>query len=58
MPGPLFKKQDRTCICSKVMENIIFGNIMLHIETYGILSGMQFGFCKHYSAQLQLLFMI
>ena len=63
---PLFKKGNRrdplnyrpislTCICSKLMEHKIFSNIMSHVETHQILSDMQFGFRKRYSAELQLL---
>ena len=63
---PVFKKGDRknpsnyrpvslTCICSKVMEHIIYSEIMTHLETHNILSDMQFGFRKRRSAELQLL---
>ena len=63
---PVFKKGDRknpsnyrlvslTCICSKVMEHIIYSEIMSHLETHNILSDMQFGFRKRCSAELQLL---
>ena len=46
-----------TCICSKLMEHIIFSNIMSHVETqsHQILSDMQFGFRKRRSVELQLL---
>ena len=62
---PVFKKGDRknpsnyrpvslTYICSKVMEHIIYSEIMTHLETHNILSDMQFGFRKRHSAELQL----
>ena len=64
--SPLFKKGNRkdpsnyrpislTCICSKLLEHIIHSNIMLHLQKHNILSNTQFGFCKHYSAELQLI---
>ena len=63
---PLFKKESRkepsnyqpislTCICSKLLEHIIYTSIMSHLMDYNILSNVQFGFRKNYSAELQLL---
>lgn len=63
---PIFKKGDRknpanyrpvslTSICSKVMEHVIYSNIMCHLEANNILSPEQFGFRKDHSAELQLL---
>ena len=61
-----FKKGDRknpsnyrpvslTSICSKIMEHIVYSNIMSHLEAFNILSPTQFGFRKDHSAELQLL---
>lgn len=36
------------------MEHIILSNVMLDAETHGILSDLQFGFRKCFSAELQL----
>ena len=63
---PLFKKGSRsepsnyrpislTCIYSKLLEHIIHTSVMTHLMDYNILSNAQFGFCKIYSAELQLL---
>ena len=63
---PIFKKGDRknpsnyrpvslTSICSKLMEHVIYSNIMSHLHTYNILSPDQFGFRKDHSDELQLI---
>ena len=44
-----------TCICCKVLEHIVHTNIMSHFSEHSVLSESQFGFCKNYSAELQLI---
>lgn len=52
---PLFKKGDRsnptnhcpislTSVCSKLLEHIIYSNIMSHLKAHNILADCQFGF--------------
>ena len=66
MVTPLFKKGSRsnptnyrpislTSICCKLLEHIIYSNIMSHLHLYNILSSVQFGFREKHSAELQLL---
>ena len=63
---PLFKKGNRndptnyrpislTSICCKLLEHIIYSNIMSHLNEHNILSDAQFGFRHKHSAELQLL---
>ena len=54
---PIFKKGDRTlctnyrpvsltCICSKVLEHIVYSHIYSHLSDYNILCDEQYGFCQ------------
>ena len=63
---PLFKKGSKsdpsnyrpislTSVCCKVLEHIIYSNIMSHLENLNILSDSQFGFCTKRSAEQLLL---
>ena len=63
---PLFKKGNRnnpvnyrpislTSVCCKLLERIIYSNIMSHLNEHNILSDAQFGFRHRHSAELQLL---
>ena len=63
---PLFKKGNRSdpsnyrpisliSVCCKVLEHIIYSNIMSHLESYNVLSNSQFGFRAKRSAEQQLL---
>jgi len=63
---PIFKEGGRknpsnyrpvslTSIYSKIMEHVIYSNIMFHLEAYNVLSPDQFGFRKNHSTELQLL---
>jgi len=63
---PIFKKGDRsdpsnyrpislTSVCCKVLEHIVYSNIMSHLESLSILSDRQFGFRTKRSAEQQLL---
>ena len=62
----IFKKGDRsipsnyqlvslTPICCKVLEHILYSNIMKHLDHYNILTDKQHGFCKHHSCETQLI---
>ena len=44
-----------TCIRIKLLEHIIHTSVMSHQMDRNILSNTQFGFCKNYSAELQLI---
>ena len=63
---PLFKKGNRnnpvnyrpislTSVCCKLLERIIYSNIISHLNEHNILSDAQFGFRHRHSAELQLL---
>ena len=63
---PLFKKGNRsdpsnyhpislTSVCCKVLEHIIYSDIISHLESYNVPSNSQFGFCTKRSAEQQLL---
>ena len=63
---PLFKKGDRgspvnyrpvslTSVCSKVMEHIVHGHIINHLDGHGLLSDSQHGFRKRRSTETQLI---
>ena len=63
---PLFKKGNRnnpvnyrpislTSACCKLLERIIYSNIISHLNEHNILSDAQFGFRHRHSAELQLL---
>ena len=44
-----------TSVCCKVLEHIIYSNIISHLESYNVLSNSQFGFRAKRSAEQQLL---
>ena len=44
-----------TCICSKIMEQIMVFNIMKHFDQHQILSNLQHGFHEGYSCETQLI---
>ena len=44
-----------TCIPCKVLEHIVYSQVISHLEHHSILTGIQFGFCQRRSADLQLL---
>ena len=44
-----------TCICSKVLEHIIYSNISVHLNTNNILCEEQHGFYNHRSCESQLI---
>ena len=63
---PIFKKGDRslasnyrpislTSICCKILEHIIFSNIMNHFDQYAILTDRQHGFRRKHSTESQLI---
>ena len=63
---PLFKKGNRnnpvnyrpislTSVCCKLLERIIYSNIISHLNEHNILSDAQFGFRHRHSVELQLL---
>ena len=63
---PIFKKGERcnssdyrpvslTCICSKLLEYIIYSDISLHLKKYDILYEEQYGFQMNRSCETQLL---
>ena len=63
---PLFKKGDRTvpnnyrpvsltCICSKILEHIVYSHIFTHLTQYDILSDQQHGFRHLRSCETQLI---
>jgi len=63
---PLFKKGSRsnptnyrpislTSVCCKLLEHVIYSNIMSHLNLHNILSSVQFGFHGKHFAELQLL---
>ena len=63
---PLFKKGDRsiasnyrpvslTCICSKLLEHIVYSHIYAHLNKYNILCDQQHGFHQGRSCETQLL---
>ena len=63
---PVFKKGDcslpsnyrpvsLTCVCGKILEHIVYSEVMKHLNLYNILSDVQHGFRQHYSCELQLL---
>ena len=62
---PLFKKSDRsrscnyrlislTCVPCKLLEHIIYSNIMAHLDEYKLLSDRQHAFRKGHSCETQL----
>ena len=62
---PLFKKGDRdlacnyrpvslTCVPCKLLEHIVYSNIMAHLDEYRLLSDRQHAFRKRYSCETQL----
>ena len=44
-----------TCICSKILEHIIYSETMNHLQTHGILSKFQHGYREGCSIETQLL---
>ena len=44
-----------TCICSKILEHIIYSETMKHPQTHGILSKFQHGYREGCSIETQLL---
>ena len=63
---PIFKKGDRslasnyrpislTSICCKILEHIVFSNIMNHFDQYAILTDRQHGFRRKHSTESQLI---
>ena len=63
---PVFKKSDRsllsnyrlvslTCVYGKILEHIIYFEVMKHLNLYNILSDVQHDFCQHHSCESQLL---
>ena len=63
---PIFKKGERhnpsnyrpvsiTCICSKLLEHIIYSHISLHLKKYDILCEEQHGFRTNRSCETQLI---
>ena len=63
---PVFKKVERsipsnyrpvslTCICSKLLEHIIYSHIFLHLKKYDILCEEQHGFRANRSCERQLI---
>ena len=66
---PVYKRGDKcsaenycpvsiTSICSKVMEHILFSNIMQHLVKNSIFMDSQHGFCKKHSCETQLITII
>ena len=66
---PLFKKGDRaapsnyrpvslTCICSKILEHVIYSHIFTHLTQYNILCDQQHGFRHSRSCKTQLIISI
>ena len=66
---PVYKRGDKcsaenyclvsiTSICSKVMEHVLFCNIMQHFDKNSILMDAQHGFRKKYSCETQLITII
>ena len=66
---PLFKKGDRalasnyrpvslTCILCKLLEHIVYSNIMDHLEKHSLLSDRQHAFRKKHSCETQLVTVI
>ena len=64
--APIFKKGDRslaanyrpislTSICCKILEHIIFTNIMNHFDYYSVLTDRQHGFRSKRSTESQLI---
>jgi hypothetical protein len=64
--SPIFKKGDRctpsnyrpvsiTSVCSKLLEHIIFSNIMEHYNQHNILTDAQHGFRRGRSCETQLI---
>ena len=64
--APIFKKGDRslavnyrpislTSICCKILEHIIFTNIMNHFDCYSVLTDRQHGFRSKHSTESQLI---
>ena len=63
---PIFKKGERfkaanyrpvslTCICCKLLEHIIFSQVMDHYDKHSILTDCQHGFISKHSCETQLL---
>jgi len=63
---PVYKKGSRhdpsnywpvslTCICSKILEHIIYSCISNHLEHYQVLCDQQHGFWQHISCKTQLI---
>ena len=66
---PLFKKGDRSlacnyrqvsliCVLCKLLEHIVYSNIMAHLDEYRLLSEKQHAFRKWHSCKTQLITMI
>ena len=64
--SPIFKKGDRSlpsnyrpvslvCVCCKILEHIIYSEIMKHLNSHKILSDAQHGFRQNHSCESQLL---
>jgi hypothetical protein len=58
--GPKYNPENHrpislTCICCKLLEHIVVGNIMSHADKYSILYPFQHGFHKFRSCETQLL---
>ena len=62
---PLFKKSDKslacnyrpvslTCVPCKLLEHIVYSNIMDHLDEYKLLSDRQYAFWKGHSCETQL----
>jgi len=44
-----------TCICSKLLEHIVYSHIYAHLNKYNILCDQQYGFHQGHSRETQLL---
>ena len=64
--SPIFKKGDKSlpfnyrpvslvCVCCKILEHIIYSEIMKHLNLNNILSDAQHGFQQNHSCESQLL---
>ena len=64
--APIFKKGNRslaanyrpiylTSICCKILEHIIFTNVMNHLDCYSVLTDRQHGFRSKHSTESQLI---
>jgi len=63
---PIFKKGDKsnpgnyrpvslTCVCSKLLEHVIYSHVFSHLKKYNILSEEQHGFQQNRSCETQLI---